>query len=116
MQTAIRDSVNPFRPQDTVPPVKQTWRLNEYWLDMRPRSPRLPFSHGMWTSSLTGINNFVLAYPGLFFHFQVFVEEEGVEGYFVAFGALRFEPDPPSRRPHGCYQDICNSGDLSGGR
>ena len=101
MQTAIRDSVNPFRPQDTVPPVKQTWRSNQYWLDMLPVNRELPFSHGMWTSSLTGINNFVLAYPGLFFHYQVFVEEEGVEkGHFVAFGSLRFRPDPSRRRPH----------------
>ena len=84
---------------------------------MRPMNRDLPFTHGMWTSSLTGINNFVLAYPGLFFHYQVFAQEDGVEhDEFMAFGGLRFEQDPPSRRPHACYQDICDLGDLSGGR
>lgn len=72
---------------------------------MRPINRDLPFTRGMWTTSLTGINNFVLAYPGLFSHYQVFVEEEGMEnGDFMAFGALRFRHDPPSPRPHGCYQ------------
>ena len=120
MQTAVRDSVIPFRPEDIIPPMRKVWRSGGYWLDMRRINRDLPFSRGMWTSSLTGINNFVLAYPGLFFHYQVFVEEEGVEkGEFMAFGGLRFKHDPPSPRPHECYEnssgseDTCGLGDLS---
>ena len=51
----------------------------------------LPFTYDMWTASLTGINNFVLAYPGLFFHYQVYLDDEyGHTGACLAIGGLQF--------------------------
>ena len=53
--------------------------------------PNLRFTYDMWTASLTGINNFVLAYPGLFFHYQVFLDDEyGDTGACLAIGGLQF--------------------------
>lgn len=51
--------------------------------------PHFLLTYGMWTASLTGINNFVLAYPGLFFIYQVSLEDEfGEMGICLAIGGL----------------------------
>lgn len=92
MQNAIRDSVNPLRPQEAVPLTHHIWKSKRYWLDMRPQNglgQHLRFTYAMWTASLTGINTFVLTYPGLFFRYQVFLDDEyGDVGTCLAIGRL----------------------------
>ena len=91
MRDAIRDSINPFRPQDAMPLTYRFWTSGRYWLDMRPIGTSVSFTHGMWTASLTGINNFVLAYPGLFFLYRVFLNDETSDmGICLAIGGLEF--------------------------
>ena len=61
---------------------------------MRPMygvAQHVPFTYGMWTAALTGIYGFVLAYPGLFFLYQVFLDDEWT---CVAIGRLDLRLDP----------------------
>ncbi len=71
--------------------IQQSWEGDRYWLDVIPLNGYLPFTYGMWTTSLTGIINFVSAYPRLFFLYQVFVkDEEGRNLKSLALGGLHY--------------------------
>ena len=95
MRAAIINSITPFRPEEAMPQVHQVWEGGRYSLDVLPRYGSVPFTHGMWTASLTGIYDFVVAYPGLFFIYQVF-EGDGGSGIWtpIALGGLHISLDP----------------------
>lgn len=57
---------------------------------------------GMWTILLSGINGYVMAYPGFDFQFQIRkYKEEDIAGYVIGtgFAMTREAKKPPAKAP-----------------
>ena len=86
LQHAVRDALNPFRPQTPLPNVKM------FWIDVRGnvklqvipqrgrRGQSNALTYGLWISALTGIKAYVEHYPWLFFRFEICLDKDDGEG------------------------------------
>ena len=64
-----------------------------------PPHELLGLTHGIWEYCLLGIGQFRLAYPGLYFKFQIYVdlhEEEVYLGYGALLGAPTLQAPAPT--------------------
>ncbi|KAL2038083.1 hypothetical protein N7G274_009303 [Stereocaulon virgatum] len=93
IRDAIRESMDPFRPDMTMPNVPHNWVSGVVRLNVLPSSrarghgPTL--TYGRWISALTGFNGFVHAYPEVAFVFGLWIDGGGVGGReHVAIGGL----------------------------
>lgn len=79
-QDAMVESLDPIK-RPKVMPSMNGWQQGDDLLSVATSSiysspKQVPLTWDMWTSVLTGINQFRLAYPGLDFSFKPFIEND----------------------------------------
>ncbi|MDI1492566.1 MAG: hypothetical protein OHK93_003780 [Ramalina farinacea] len=97
IQQAISASIDPRLHNQLIDQHPYTWQGTQSLVGVEPLRPvpaedppheLVGLTHGIWLSSLIGINQFRLAYPGLYFKFEIYVEINEVEEDYVGRGGL----------------------------
>ena len=59
-------------------------------------SPYLPvgLTYNIWTKCLIAINRFRLAYPGVYFSYDIYIDAGGYQHLFVGYGQVSIKPAP----------------------
>ena len=68
-----------------------------------PPHELIRLTHGIWMSCLIGINRFRLAYPGLYFNFEIYIDIDEIEE-IIGKGGL--EEDHSLQAPVATAEDV----------
>ena len=97
LQRAISASIDPRLHNQFMDQHLYTWQDTQTLLGVEAYRPvpaedppyeLVGLTHGIWLSCLIGINQFRLAYPGLYFEFEIYVEIDEIEEDYVGRGGL----------------------------
>ena len=93
IQKAISAAGDPTKYDVKVPEFEHTYAQGDNLLDIIPKKgypdQTTELTWGIWSQALTGVSNFRLAYPGLYFVFEVYVYPGGSgDENYVGIGEL----------------------------
>ena len=91
LNEATQASLNPYRPQATMPKDGYQTRDGSFLLGVTPSVEvpgQEPLTWGRWTGTLAGMYSYVETYPGYDFGFDIWVTPEvgRSQGYVVGAG------------------------------
>lgn len=59
-----------------------------------PPYGNIGLTYNIWTNCLIAINNFRLAYPGVYFSYDIYIDAGGYNHLFVGYGTVSIDPSP----------------------